>query len=101
MLAHCVNPDCRTALRSFSEGRLFQFEIVSICVAAQDEDISPMDEKPRRQTSHFWLCGGCASKMFVTLEPMSGIKVMPLEGVSPVEAELARTVIQPQQSTHC
>jgi hypothetical protein len=78
MLAHCVNPDCYAPLRSFSEGRLFQFEVVSISIAANDETSTPFDEKPERQTAHFWLCGHCADSMTLTLEPMRGLRVVPL-----------------------
>jgi len=81
MLAHCINPDCDAALRAFSEGRLFQFEVVSISVAARDDTKLPFDEKPKRQTSHFWLCGNCAAKMLVTLEPLQGLKLIPLADV--------------------
>ena len=77
MLAHCVNPDCVLPLRSFSEGRLFQFEIVSISVAANDATCAPFDEKPQRQTSHFWLCGRCAESMTLILEPATGLRVVP------------------------
>ncbi len=78
MLAHCVNPDCGVALRSFSEGRLFQFEVVSISVAASDETGLPFDEKPKRQTSHFWLCGNCSAQMSIRMEPALGLKLIPL-----------------------
>lgn len=83
MLAHCVNPDCRVALRSFSEGRLFQFEVVSISVAATDDRRLPFDEKPKRQTSHFWLCGSCSTQLVVTLEPLEGLKLIPLRRCEP------------------
>lgn len=101
MLAHCVNPDCRTSLRSFSEGRLFQFEIVSISVAAIDEDRAPFDEKPHRQTSHFWLCGNCAARMSVTLEPLSGLQLTPLDRIAVIESEISVPGPQPQQPSHC
>jgi hypothetical protein len=79
MLAYCVNESCNRPLHSFSEGRLFQFEIVSISVAATDDKSAPFDEKPQRQTLHLWLCGRCASTMSVVLEPTRGVKVVSLE----------------------
>jgi len=79
MLAHCVNPDCVLPLRSFSEGRLFQFEVVSISVAANDATTAPFDEKPQRQTSHFWLCGRCAQQMTLQLDPVAGMRVVPCD----------------------
>jgi hypothetical protein len=78
MLAYCANPSCYTPLHSFAEGRLFQFEVVSISVAANDDTSEPFDEKPERQTAQFWLCGNCASSMTLTLEPMRGLKLVPI-----------------------
>ncbi len=102
MLGHCVNPDCRVSLQSFNEGRLFQFEIVSISVPASDESALPFDEKPRRQTSHFWLCGTCASSMLVTLEPLQGLKLVPLHG-GDIDAIDATTQARSdtRQLSHC
>ena len=78
MLAHCVNPNCYAPLHSYSEGRLFQFEVISISIAASDDNRQPFDEKPARQTTHFWLCGRCADTMTLALEPLRGLKVVPL-----------------------
>src|SRR6266852_78583 len=78
MLAHCVNPNCYALLHSFCEGRLFQFEVVSISVAASDDTAAQFDEKPERQTAHFWLCGRCAENMTLVLEPLHGLRVIPL-----------------------
>lgn len=88
MLAHCVNPDCYSPLRSFCEGRLFQFEIVSISIAANDATSQPFDEKPERRTAHFWLCGRCSDRMTLVLEPFRGLRVVPV-GVEPEEAPSA------------
>jgi hypothetical protein len=79
MLAYCVNPSCSTPLHAFSEGRLFQFEIVSISVSASDDTSAPFDEKPERQTAQFWLCGQCASNMTLFLEPVKGLRLVPLD----------------------
>jgi hypothetical protein len=79
MLARCVNEGCNRPLYSFSEGRLFQFEVVSISLAASDESSAPFDEKPQRETVHFWLCGRCASTMSLVLEPARGLKLVSLE----------------------
>lgn len=79
MLAYCINEGCNRPLHSFSEGRLFQFEVVSISVAASDEKSAPFDERPQRQTLHLWLCGRCAATMTLVLEPARGVKVVALE----------------------
>lgn len=78
MLARCVNPTCFAPLHSFCEGRLFQFEVVSISIAATDDTAAPFDEKPEHQTAHFWLCGRCADDMTLVLEPLKGLRVVPL-----------------------
>lgn len=78
MLAQCVNPDCCAPLHSFSEGRLYQFEIVSISIAASDSSLNPFDEKPERQAVHYWLCGRCAASLNLQLEPFQGLRVVPL-----------------------
>jgi hypothetical protein len=91
MLAYCVNEGCNRPLHSFSEGRLFQFEVVSISVAASDEKSAPFDERPQRQTLHLWLCGRCASTMTLVLEPARGVKVVSLEDGSCEARELPGT----------
>lgn len=78
MLAYCANPSCRAPLHSFAEGRLFQFEVVSISISASDDRSEPFDEKPERQTAQFWLCGACASTMTLVLEPQKGLALVPL-----------------------
>lgn len=82
MLAYCVNPNCYAPLHSFAEGRLYQFEIVSISVSASDDMSAPFDEKPERQTAQFWLCGQCSSSMTLLLEPVKGLRLVPLEFAS-------------------
>jgi hypothetical protein len=79
MSARCVNESCRRPLHSFSEGRLFRFEIVSISLAASDENSAPFDEKPQLETVHFWLCGRCAETFTLVLEPARGLKLVPVE----------------------
>jgi hypothetical protein len=78
MLARCVNPSCNEQLHSFSQGRLFQFEVVSISISASDDASAPFDEKPKSQTAQFWLCGNCAQNMTLVLEPAEGLKILPI-----------------------
>jgi hypothetical protein len=89
MLAYCANECCKRPLHSFSEGRLFQFEVVSISVAASDEKCAPFDEHPERQTLHLWLCGRCASSMTLVLEPARGVKVALIDDREPERPQLA------------
>ncbi len=101
MLAYCVNEGCNRPLHSFSEGRLFQFEVVSISVAASDEKSAPFDEKPQRQTLHLWLCGRCAATMSLVLEPTRGIKVVSLEERKPEARELADVNVSIPHAKEC
>jgi len=78
MIAYCVNPGCGAQWHSFSEGRMFQFDIVSISVSAIDDIGAPFDEEPRSQTAQFWLCRKCAATMSLTLEPANGLRIVPL-----------------------
>lgn len=79
MFIRCANSKCHLPRKSFSEGRLFQFEIVAISVAASDESSEPFDEKPERNIAHFWLCQNCASKMSLELDPQQGLRLIPLK----------------------
>jgi hypothetical protein len=101
MIARCVNPNCGAQLHSFVEGRLFQFEVVSISLSATDEGASPFDEKPNTQTAQFWLCGPCATSMSLVLEPAHGLKIVPLTS-KPSELEgLQREGNQRSDMNHC
>src|SRR5437764_8599545 len=87
MLARCVNEHCKRPLYSFSEGRLFQFEVVSISIAASDEGSAPFDEKRQRDTVHFWLCVHCVSTLSLVLEPARGLKLVSLNEQSADNSE--------------
>jgi hypothetical protein len=101
MLAYCVNEGCGRPLHSFSEGRLFQFEVVSISVAASDEKSEPFDERPQRQTLHLWLCGRCASTMTVVLEPAQGVKVISLDKRSEATQDMSPMNASMSQAKEC
>lgn len=79
MLGLCANETCRRPLHSLANGRLFQFEVISISLSASDEAAAPFDERPQREMVHFWLCGNCASAFILVLEPARGLKLVPLE----------------------
>jgi hypothetical protein len=79
MVVQCVNPSCCRPLTSLSEGRLFQFEITSISVSAVDDELQEFDETPRRETSNFWLCAQCSRTLTMVMEPVHGLKLVPLE----------------------
>jgi hypothetical protein len=101
MIARCVNPSCGAQLHSFAEGRLFQFEVVSISVSATDESTSQFDEKPNSQTAQFWLCGRCAASMSLVLEPAHGLRIVPVTA-EPSELDgLKREGSQRPDMNHC
>jgi len=84
MTLQCANSSCCRPLTSFSEGRLFQFEITSISVSAVDEQREEFDETPKRDTANFWLCSQCAKTMTLTMEPIEGLRLVPLDATSGV-----------------
>jgi hypothetical protein len=84
MVGQCSNPGCSRPLTSLAEGRLFQFEITSISISAVDDHSDQFDETPQRDTAHFWLCSQCAAIMTLELEPLGGLRVIPLESVTPI-----------------
>jgi hypothetical protein len=88
MISQCSNPSCGRALSSLAEGRLFQFEITSISISAIDENSDQFDETPHRETVHFWLCSQCAASMTLSLEPLGGLRVLPLDAAPPMTQHL-------------
>jgi len=79
MQLQCANRDCRRRFDASSQGRLFQFEIVSISVSTVDDQRDDVNETPQRETSQFWLCGPCSETMTLTLEPVDGLKLQPID----------------------
>jgi hypothetical protein len=101
MLAYCINENCNRPLHSFSEGRLFQFEVVSISVAASDDKSAPFDERPQRQTLHLWLCGRCAAGMTLVLEPARGVKVVSLDDGTEQTRDIAAAQVNVPHTKEC
>ena len=83
MISQCSNPGCGRAISSLAEGRLYQFEITSISISAVDDHAGQFDEVPQKETAHFWLCSQCAASMTLSLEPLGGLKVVPLDSIPP------------------
>jgi len=75
-MTKCANPGCSATLQSFSDGRFFSFEVISISVAANDDNRSPFDEKPRTQSLQYWLCGACATRFSLAMEPARGLRLV-------------------------
>ena len=79
MTMSCVNRNCGRPLATFTEGRLFHFEIASISVSADDRHKRAADEVPNRVTVQYWLCGPCSASMTLTMEPLGGLQLVPWE----------------------
>jgi hypothetical protein len=88
MLSCCANQSCSRAL-VLSEGRLFQFQIISISVSADDREKMEYDEVPNRETCNFWLCGSCTATMKLVLTPMGGIQLVSLDDPTSEADQLA------------
>jgi hypothetical protein len=101
MLGHCVNDKCGRPLHTLAEGRLFQFEVVSISLSASDEASAPFDEKPQREMVHFWLCGDCASAFTLVLEPARGLTLVSLEEHELRKGKYAPTSVDIVQAKRC
>jgi hypothetical protein len=101
MLAHCVNPNCGVPLHSFAEGRLYQFEVVSISISASDESGGPFDERPSTQTAQFWLCLRCATSFRLVLDPASGLKILPIEIDSAELNDLPLSGVHLREANNC
>jgi hypothetical protein len=95
MLAHCINQGCGEPVRSLAEGRLFQFEIVSISLSADDDVRDSNDETPHSETAQFWLCSSCAMAMTLVLEPAMGLKILPLADLMATVAGLSPAKLPP------
>jgi hypothetical protein len=96
MLSSCANQSCGQPLASLKEGRLFQFQIVSISVSADDREKMEYDEVPNRLTTNFWLCGACAATMKLVLTPFEGVRLISQEDsmAQPVDDAIERTMIE-------
>lgn len=79
MMMSCVNRNCGRPLVSFSEGRLYHFEIASISVSADDRYKREVDEVPNREAVQYWLCGPCSARMTLAMEPVGGLQLIPWE----------------------
>ena len=80
MVSQCANPDCRAPLRHLRDGRLFQFEVRTVGLRdVESAGQSAQKVPPRREVSHFWLCGQCSRAMTLTFDNVKGVVVIPLQ----------------------
>jgi hypothetical protein len=62
-------------LESPREVQTLEFEIVSVSVAASDDEPNNWDESPKREATRVYLCSECASSVSVTIGP-HGINIV-------------------------
>jgi len=74
---------------------------VSISVSAADDGSAPFHEAPKSQTAQFWLCGRCATSLSLVLEPISGLRVVPLGTESADIRRLPREGEAFRGANHC
>jgi hypothetical protein len=72
----CANPACRRPLSSPREGQVLEFEVVSVSIAASDDEPQPWDESPKREAARVYICSECAQTGSVTIGP-DGISILP------------------------
>ncbi len=91
MLSKCANPECSAPFLYFHRGRLFRLETEG----REDRRRHLGDEtgvsKPLRRIEFYWLCEGCAEKMTIAFDKISGLAVHPHpERPKPVHAAAQR-----------
>jgi hypothetical protein len=73
----CANPSCHRVLSSPGDAKTYEFEIVSVAVAASDEESHQhWDESPKREAKRIYLCSKCARIVSIRVGP-EGIIVSP------------------------
>ena len=73
----CANPACSRSISSPRDGQTLEFEIISVSVAASDDDASHQwDESPKREARRVYLCSECARSVSIRIGP-EGIRIIP------------------------
>jgi hypothetical protein len=77
MMSKCANPSCPSVFRYLREGKLFQVPAgISARVSAVKNDEGPMT--PARD-EFFWLCGACSKELTIEVDPVAGVRIVPLQ----------------------
>jgi len=80
MLAKCANPACNAPFLYLRDGKLFQIEVEAkesldgVAVPVKESSSAP-ERKPLRRLEFFWLCGRCAQRLTLVLDPVRGVAV--------------------------
>lgn len=74
MMSKCANPSCSSVFRYLRDGKLFQ-------VPAADPSKSRTLERTEGGSARdefFWLCGECSKEFTIAVDPVEGVRAVPL-----------------------
>ena len=77
MLSKCANPECSALFLYFRRGRLFRLETEGREDRRRHLGSEAGVGKPLRRIEFYWLCEGCAEKMTIAFDKVSGLSVHP------------------------
>lgn len=76
MVDSCANPRCARPLKYLREGRIYIFDVGSVC--------ADPGAKRLRHLEHYWLCGVCSASL-VLVQDGHGIHVSAKPAIVPEE----------------
>ena len=80
MLHKCANPECQSAFRRLTQGKLFLVETDRLNVAPEAVD---WKSQSQRRIEYYWLCDQCAPHLTLAYERGRGMVTVPLAGAPP------------------
>jgi hypothetical protein len=80
MLHKCANPECGSAFRKLTQGKLFLVETDQTNVAPEPAN---WKHQSQRRIEYYWLCDQCVPHLTLAYEPGRGILAVPLAVASP------------------
>ena len=81
MIGKCANPDCGAPFRYLREGRLFQVDRDPAGHLVGGPFLISENGEPHH-LEHYWLCGDCAQRMTLAIDPQRGVVAVPLPRAS-------------------
>jgi hypothetical protein len=72
MITQCANPECSAPFRYMRQGRLFQVDRDSAGHMVLGPFLMTGDGLSHR-LEHFWLCGNCAQRLTLVIDPERGV----------------------------
>ena len=80
MLHKCANPECVSAFRKLTQGKLFLVETDQPNAAPEPAN---WKHQSQRRIEYYWLCDQCAQHLTLAYEPGRGVVTVPLAGAQP------------------